>query len=126
MKKCATGETEWVESEVTAAVRPWLELRRPLPEVPAELDRRILLAAAVRRSRRIRRGRWLRITAAAAALMVMVGGVLYFRGEPVPEALPVDHEALALWDWTGVEQAGYNLNFELDSRQAELAYLAMR
>ncbi len=113
------------EEIVVAATDAALEnARRPLPDVPAALDARILLAAAGRARRR--RVHWLRATglAAAAAVLLAFGGVWMLNA---PEKLPAaDPAALALWDWTGVEQNGYQMSLELYNGQAELATLAMR
>ncbi len=98
-------------------------------EVPPELDGRILAAAAgaARRNRMRRIFRAWCWSGSAVAAAFLAGFVIFHQPQPVDT---VSHtgaerqELPALMDWSTLEQAGYNLAFELDSGNLSVAELA--
>ncbi len=100
-------------------------------DVPLEIDRRILAAAAAAAAKsRFRRAlrRWcLSVTVVAAAFLVGGTIVLFPGAGHVPEKTPApvpNAELLAMSDWTGIEQEGFNLCFQLYAGRQEAAELA--
>ncbi|MGE4564737.1 MAG: hypothetical protein AB7F32_07695 [Victivallaceae bacterium] len=93
----------------------------PGSEVPRVLDFAVL-AAARRASAARRRMRWLRRFSpfAAAAAMLLVFGIFQYR-QSSPAPASGGDEALALLDWSKVEQEAYNLSSELNSRQLTMS-----
>ena len=99
-------------------------------EVPIELDNRILTAAAgvARRNRMRRIFRAWCWTGSAVAAAFLAGFVIFHQpqpAEPVHRYSSAERQELpALMEWSALEQAGYNLAFELDSGNLSVAELA--
>lgn len=109
-------------------LRPELEnrfaggLELPGSDVPGELDFAILTAArrATATRRRMRLVRRFSPFAAVAAMLLVFGIFQYRQGAGTAVAANGD-EALALLDWSKLEQESYNLSSELNSRQLTMS-----
>lgn len=84
-------------------------------DVPEELDRRILLHAALEASRRRRTRRWRFVGAFSGMAAAAAAALMVFLPSHMDSA-----ELLELGDWTSLEQEGFNLDSQLNCGWQEL------
>lgn len=108
-----------LHSELENGFAGGLEL--PGSDVPGELNFAVLTAArrATAARRRMRLIRRFSPFAAAAAMLLVFGIFQYRQSAPAPAS--GGDEALALLDWSKLEQESYNLSSELNSRQLTMS-----